>query len=157
MVLSIIKSGQVLLKNKSGGTIMKTKNIVSSIIITSLISALFLGCSVLNESTKAFQDRYGQSKYYNKNFGRTMDQISGFKRYPGKVAIYNRTNEPVKAMLLGTIATGGVIVEEFYIHTSGAGMYIEGTNTGKNYGKYEAGPTRNGIIIVVTNNGIEYR
>ena len=141
--------------------ISMTKN--TCVVMALFTIALLAGCdsgyyraaqSARSSTTQNLQGRYGQSDNYNSQGGGAIDSASGFKRYRGKVAIYNRTNEPVTDSLIGVIDPGDVATTEFFARVGGE---IKGIHSGKIYGRPTFEPTRNGLIFVVTSEGVEYR
>ena len=70
--------------------------------------------SARSDTTHGVQNRYSQSPYYDDHGGKSIDRVSGFKRYAGMVAVYNRTDEPIGVELLGSISPGGVAKDKFF-------------------------------------------
>ena len=136
--------------------------------ITCVATALFtisllVGCdsgynraaqSARSSTSQNVQSRYGQSDNYTNFGGSAVDAASGFKRYRGQVAIYNRTDEPVTDSLIGVVNPGDVATTEFFTRAAGE---IKGVHSGKIYGRPTFEPTHNGLIFVVTSEGVQYR
>ncbi|MBD3246131.1 MAG: hypothetical protein GF333_03880 [Candidatus Omnitrophica bacterium] len=87
--------------------------------------------------------------------GRFVGKKSGFYRLPGRILIYNTTEEVILAGVFGRIAPGGARVESLRNQTSL--VTFEGIESGKVYGQASLGPTSQGTTVIVRESGIEYR
>jgi ribosomal protein S28E/S33 len=73
----------------------------------------------------------------------------------GKVAVYNKTHEVVMVSLIGRVPPGGRLTHEFFRQASD--IAFEGVETGRVYGRVSVGPTQEGIVLIVRENGVERR
>lgn len=125
----------------------------------SLSRYIAAGKSAMKDTTGHMQERYGQSPYYNDEVngidaGKQIDKASRYRREAGSVRIYNETGEGLDVSLIGRIEAGGRHTEQWYANVP---LDFVGSESGRNYGTFTVGPTSNGLIVVVTAQGIERR
>ena len=59
--------------------------------------------SALDETLGRAQQRYGDSKFYEENGGKEIDELSGYERIPGKAHYYNKTGRTITIELIGDL------------------------------------------------------